>query len=114
MGVDFMRLRAARFVKALDQGRVDLAGKHQFTREADCIAHDLVAKSPGARLVANQEVLVLLTDNRLVLMEGLEERGEVVKPPADVLDRIAATGGFATARVTRTIPTLDLAVVSLQ
>ena len=114
MGVDFMRLRAARFVKSLDQSRVDLARKHLFTREADCIARDLVAKSPGSRLVADQEVLVRLANDRLVLMEGIEERGEVVKPPADVLDHIAATGGFATARVTRTLPTLDLAVVSLR
>ena len=114
MGVDFMSAHAKSFMKKIDDSRVDLVRRTLFTRDPDTIATNLVARTPGVTLTPEQDVLACLKDGRVLLLDGIQERGELVRPPAEVLDKLAATGGFATVRVTRTLPLADLVEVCLR
>jgi|GEM_PF-1525176 len=115
MGVDFLKSKAKTFVKAWDNSRLEIARRGLFTREPDCVAKNVVAKSIGPlTLRAGDQVLLRADGDRLLVLVDLSVRAEFIKPPASVVEAIRKSGEYAKGNIATAFPTLGLIEVSIQ
>lgn len=98
MGSEWERKRAAGYRKQLDEGLVELGTPHLFTtlptRTPRVFAADIVA---GASVAEGENLVIQKIGNRLSVMRGLSEIGELHNPHPEILKLVETSFGVAKA-----------------
>jgi hypothetical protein len=96
MGSEWERKRAEGYRKQLDKGLVELGTPHLFTQQPTraprVVVADIVA---GTLLVEGENLVIQKIGNRLSLMRGLDEIGQLSNPHPEVLGVVETSSGFA-------------------
>jgi hypothetical protein len=96
MGSEWERKRAAGYRKQLDKGLIELGTPHLFTQElthAPRIAvADIIA---GTSVTEGENLVIQKIGNRLSLMRGLSEIGELPNPHPEILSVVETSFGVA-------------------
>ncbi len=96
MGSEWERKRAEGFKKGLDKRLVELGTPNLFTqqpeRAARIVAADIAA---GLSVKEGQYLIVQKIGNRLAVMRGLQEIGELSNPPSEIIGAVERSFGMA-------------------
>jgi hypothetical protein len=102
MGVDFIRRAAPTFKKSWDHGAEQLARADLLTRFPECPTRTCVAELVNqTNLHPDSVFLVQRIDDKLLLIDGLHQIGQIPDPPADLVKMLGEIGGCAKGRILR-------------
>lgn len=114
MGSEWERKRAAGFRKQLDQGLVELGTPHLFTqhptRAPRVVAADII---PGESVVEGESLVVQKLQNRILIMRGLSESGQLLNPHPEVLGLVESSSGIAKGIIQAFHPEACVAEISV-
>ena len=96
MGSEWERKRAAGYRKQLDKGLMELGTPHLFTQQPTraprVAAADIIA---GAAVAEGDSLVIQKIGNRLSIMRGLSEVGQLSNPHPEILHVVEASFGVA-------------------
>lgn len=116
MGMEFILKIKDSFEKALDESRVKLGTPDLFTRKANALPRTYLVKLHKGRFrIENHEYLLvsLLENGRIMIMDGLEEIGELVAPTDELVDALKASGSECCGKVADFYESTQMADVEL-
>lgn len=96
MGSEWERKRAEGFQKQLDRGLVELGTPDLFTQQPEraprVVAAD-ITESTSVR--EGQNLVIQKVGDRLAVMRGVEEIGQLLNPHAEIVGAVERSFGFA-------------------
>jgi hypothetical protein len=105
MGQDFLRAKAARFKKAIDSARVELATATLFTREPECAERNALADlAPDQAAELGEKLILKFEADRLVALRVNVMVATFACPPRELLEAVARSGGMALGEVVQVNP----------
>jgi hypothetical protein len=114
MGSEWERKRAAGYRKQLDQGLVELGTPHLFTQQPTraprVVAADIIA---GTSVVEGENLVIQKIGNRLFVMRGLSEIGQLSNPHPEILSVVETSFGVARGIIQVFHPEASVAEISV-
>lgn len=96
MGSEWERKRAQGFKKGLDKRLVELGTPNLFTQQPERAARTVAADiAEGTSVEEGQSLTVQKIGSRLAVMRGLQEIGELLNPPSEIISAIEGSFGVA-------------------
>ena len=96
MGSEWERKRAQGFKKRLDKKLVELGTPNLFTQQPERAPRVAAADiADGASVKAGQDLLIQRIGNRLAVMCGLQEVGQLSKPHSEIISAVENSFGVA-------------------
>jgi hypothetical protein len=96
MGSEWERKRAEGFKKHLDKRLVELGTPNLFTQQPKRAPRVAAADiADGAFVEEGQTMIIQKIGNRLAVMSGLQEVGELFNPPSDIVSAVESSFGIA-------------------
>ena len=96
MGSEWERRRADGFKKRLDRGLVELGTPNLFTKQPERAARIVAADiTDGASVKEGQDLVIQKIGNRLAVMCGLQEVGQLLNPHSEIVGAVERSFGMA-------------------
>ena len=96
MGSEWERKRAEGFKKRLDKGLLELGTPNLFTQLPERAPRVAAADiADGALVKAGQDLVIQKIGNRLAVMCGLQEVGQLLNPHSEIVAAIEKSFGMA-------------------
>jgi hypothetical protein len=96
MGSEWERKRAEGFKKHLDKGLVELGTPNLFTQQPERAPRIAAADiAEGASVKEGQLMVIQKIGNKLTVMCGLQEVGELLDPSSEIVSAVEKSFGIA-------------------